>query len=143
MSKEEGAPPNQICSQCKRLLEPTWKACPYCGTSIVPRERIFPPVCPRCKSLIQPTWTTCPYCKWNLARPFPPPTGNYPVEEHVSGAWYLVPFLFGIVGGLIAYVGVRDRDQSKAKNLLIFGIVWTFILSILYWAAFYYLISSI
>jgi hypothetical protein len=52
-------------------------------------------------------------------------------------------FLFGIVGGLIAYVGTKDRDQSKANNSLIFGIVWTFILSILYWAAFYYLISSI
>ena len=39
-----------------------------------------------------------------------------------SSVWYLVPFLFGVVGGLIGYVAFRDEDSDMAKGLLIFGI---------------------
>ena len=46
-------------------------------------------------------------------------------QGKVSKAWYLVPFFFGIIGGIIGYLAVKDRNKNTAKNLLIFGIVWT------------------
>ena len=50
-----------------------------------------------------------------------------------SGAWYLVPFLFGLIGGIIGYVGTKDRDEDMAFGLLVFGIIWSFILLIIGW----------
>lgn len=38
--------------------------------------------------------------------------------------WYLVPFLFGILGGLIAYACVKSEDKKMAHSLLVFGILW-------------------
>jgi len=40
-----------------------------------------------------------------------------------SEAWYLVPILFSIVGGLIGYVAVKDQDEQMAKTLLVVGIL--------------------
>jgi hypothetical protein len=60
----------------------------------------------------------------------------YPVEaetESVSRIWYLVPFFFGIIGGLIAYVGTRDRDKDIAGKLLIFGILWNLVWLVISW----------
>jgi len=48
-----------------------------------------------------------------------------------SALWWLVPFFFGILGGIIAYVGVKDDDKGMAENLLIFGILWSIILFII------------
>lgn len=45
--------------------------------------------------------------------------------EPVSGAWYLVPLFFGLIGGIIAWAVNKDRDPGKARNLLIFGLIWT------------------
>ena len=53
-----------------------------------------------------------------------------------SQAWYLVPFFFGILGGIVAYVGVKDDDRDMADNLLLFGILWTFALIVLGWIVF-------
>jgi hypothetical protein len=50
-----------------------------------------------------------------------------------SALWWLVPFLFGIIGGIIAYVGVKDDDRNMAENLLIFGISWSIFLIIILW----------
>jgi hypothetical protein len=41
----------------------------------------------------------------------------------VSGVWYLLPILFGLIGGIIAWVIIRKKDSKKAKNCLIVGIV--------------------
>lgn len=49
-----------------------------------------------------------------------------------SLAWYLVPFFFGILGGIVGYVAVKDRDEDMALGLLFFGIIWTVIGVILY-----------
>jgi hypothetical protein len=40
----------------------------------------------------------------------------------VSDGWYLVPFFFSILGGIIGYVAVKDRDAKKAQNILLFGL---------------------
>ena len=44
-----------------------------------------------------------------------------------SKFWYLLPIVFGIVGGLIAYLVLRKSDSKKARNCLIIGIVFTLI----------------
>ena len=53
--------------------------------------------------------------------------------EKPSALWYLVPFLFGIIGGIVGYLGTKERDKGTADSLLIFGVVWTVILVIFYW----------
>ena len=62
-----------------------------------------------------------------------------PIERRyygeVSDAWYLVPLLFGILGGLIAYVATKDQDDGKATNFLILGIfssAFTFFVTFFY-----------
>ena len=59
---------------------------------------------------------------------------RYPSEPSLW--WWAVPFFFGILGGIIAYVGVKNEDQDMANNLLTFGVVWTFVLAILGWIIF-------
>ena len=44
-------------------------------------------------------------------------------ETRRSGFWYLLPILFGIIGGVIAYFVIRQDDPIKAKNCLKIGIV--------------------
>lgn len=60
-------------------------------------------------------WTTTPN---NVKRNVPFSTKRW---ERPSNAWLLLPVLFGIVGGILAYLGVRDRDESLAKRYLIVG----------------------
>jgi len=60
------------------------------------------------------------------------------MEELIEGPsflWYFVPFFFGILGGIVGYVAVKDKDENMAFGLLLFGIFWTVIGSILYLAA--------
>ncbi len=40
-----------------------------------------------------------------------------------SGLWYLLPILFGIIGGVIAYFVIKQDDPIKAKNCLKLGLV--------------------
>jgi RNA polymerase subunit RPABC4/transcription elongation factor Spt4 len=139
MSKEGEVGKNRICPKCKRLLESTWVACPYCGTSLPSEspsriEHKLPPVCPYCKTLLKEEWKTCPNCGWNLSQQYVPSySRQYGYANTPSAAWYLVPFFFGIIGGLIGYVGTRDRDRDMALNLLILGLIWSVILGFIYW----------
>jgi len=50
-----------------------------------------------------------------------------------SDLWYLVPLFFGILGGIVAYIGVKDDDKEMATNLLIFGFVWSLIIFVIYY----------
>jgi len=45
------------------------------------------------------------------------------VEHRRSGLWYLLPIIFGIIGGVIAYFVIKQDDPGKAKNCLYLGIV--------------------
>jgi len=54
------------------------------------------------------------------------------IMEQPSALWYLVPFLFGILGGIVAYIAVKDKDEDMASGLLIFGIIWTVVAFVLY-----------
>ncbi len=48
-------------------------------------------------------------------------------EKIRSRWWYLVPILFGLVGGIIGYFALRKDDPKKAKNCLILGGILTII----------------
>ena len=43
----------------------------------------------------------------------------------VSAAWWLLPIFFSVIGGIIAWVCVKDTDPRMAKNCLILGIILT------------------
>jgi uncharacterized membrane protein len=59
---------------------------------------------------------------------------------HVSVLWWLLPFFFGILGGIVGYFAVKSRNQGTARKLLIFGIVMT-IINMLVGAVIYYATS--
>jgi hypothetical protein len=52
-----------------------------------------------------------------------------------SALWYLVPLFFGLIGGILGYVGTKSEDPDLAGNLLIFGILWTLIGGAIVWFA--------
>ena len=48
---------------------------------------------------------------------------SYP-EKPRSNAWFLLPILFGVIGGVIAFFILRHDDPRKAKNCLYLGLVF-------------------
>ncbi len=48
-------------------------------------------------------------------------------EKPRSNAWYLLPILFGVIGGIIAFFIIRKDDPRKAKNCLYVGLILMFI----------------
>lgn len=40
-----------------------------------------------------------------------------------SSLWFLLPILFNVVGGIIAYFIIKEDDPKKAKNCLYLGII--------------------
>jgi uncharacterized membrane protein YeaQ/YmgE (transglycosylase-associated protein family) len=45
----------------------------------------------------------------------------------VSATWWLLPFFLGWIGGLIGYLVLQDKNRGTATNILIFGIIWSFV----------------
>jgi len=58
--------------------------------------------------------------------------GGYRPGRDRSGWWYLLPFFLGIIGGLIAYLVVKDDDKELAKYCLYLGIIMTIVSIIAY-----------
>jgi len=54
--------------------------------------------------------------------------------EKPSNWWYLLPILFGILGGIIGYIVIKVKDEKMAKNILYVGL-GTFMLGIILIAA--------
>ncbi|MGH1568128.1 MAG: hypothetical protein ACRBBZ_02860 [Nitrosopumilus sp.] len=48
---------------------------------------------------------------------------SYP-EKQRSNAWFLLPILFGIIGGIIAFFILRNDDPRKARNCLYLGLAF-------------------
>ena len=40
-----------------------------------------------------------------------------------SSLWFLLPIVFNIIGGIIAYFVIKEDDPKKAKNCLFLGII--------------------
>jgi len=68
------------------------------------------------------------------------------IEEIVtkpSSLWYLVPFFFGFIGGLLGYIAVKDEDRDMAASLIFFGIFMTLVYIFLAWQYIEWVLSSI
>lgn len=42
-----------------------------------------------------------------------------------SAWWFLLPILFNVIGGVIAYFVIKDDDPKRAKSCLWLGIILT------------------
>jgi predicted RNA-binding Zn-ribbon protein involved in translation (DUF1610 family) len=54
------------CISCGGVLDPKWKACPFCGKTIKSSEQVKKTQCPSCGKPMKPEWKKCPYCATNL-----------------------------------------------------------------------------
>jgi len=54
--------------------------------------------------------------------------------EKPSNVWYLLPILFGMLGGIIGYIVIKAKDERMARNILYVGL-GTFVLGIIFIAA--------
>ena len=92
---------NSLCNNCgSKILEKT-QFCTECGNSL--------------DNLSQTNISTTPQSYPQYSR-----QGGKP-----SAAWWLLPIFFSIIGGIIAWACIRDRDPRMAKNNLILGIILT------------------
>lgn len=70
---------------------------------------------------------------------------NIEIEDTEDGATkptslrYLVPFFFGILGGIVGYVAVKDEDKDMAQSLIIFGALMTLVLVLIFFTFWLYL----
>jgi len=105
-----------------RSQTPAQNSCPVCG-QVNPAGSAF---CETCGTKL--TATPAPATRSGQTAPATaaqPQTRTTQAKGQTSGAWWLLPIFLGWVGGLIGYLVVKESDQSKAKGLLIFGIIWT------------------
>ena len=47
------------------------------------------------------------------------------IYEKGSWAWWLLPTMLGIIGGIIAYVATKNRNPIKSSDYLIVGLIVT------------------
>ena len=139
MSKEQGPAP-RICPYCKKPLEETWTVCPHCGNFCgmkVSQQSIPTKTCQACGATDD--LAECPHChRWyckvhDLHECVPEFESNINGVGRPSNLWYLVPFFFGIIGGLIGYIVTKDDDRDMATNLLIFGIFVSLVSAFIAW----------
>ncbi len=81
------------------------------------------PFCPNCGKEVSPQAVSCPNCGHPLSE------AQAPIQpsEDVSALYWLLPFFFGLIGGIVAYVVVKDRNRKMATYMLIFSLVWTLV----------------
>lgn len=119
-----GMPPSSnivYCSSCGTANSTGSRFCNNCGAGLVPGQAAVNPATP------PPPPAVVPSPAAGTAGTAPKVTGK------TSGAWWLLPLFFGLVGGLVGWALVKETDSSKAKRLLYFGIsitVFWFIISI-------------
>jgi hypothetical protein len=115
------------------------KFCGSCGVDLAPHQPDVRKkqqidlkttgICPSCGYQNEAGSNYCETCGAELAGK----VSERPIAEHqqagvkkrVSSLWWLVPLLFSWVGGIIAWLVVREVDKVKAKHLLIAGIAVT------------------
>ena len=62
-------------------------------------------------------------------------------NKQASSAWYILPILLGVIGGIIAWLVNRDDDPVKARKFLVLGIVFL-VIEIMVFAIWYVLILA-
>lgn len=53
--------------------------------------------------------------------------------KKTSAAWWLMPIFLGWIGGIVAWLVVKENDKSKARKLLWTGIILTVLLAV-FWS---------
>jgi len=120
---------NPFCTSCGAELRSGASFCGKCGTTI--EQGSFSPTSPAYKNPRQELFeeyendyvgriggNSNPQPRYNNSQRNGPYVG-------VSAAWWLLPIFFSVIGGIIAWVCVKDTDPRMAKNCLILGIVIT------------------
>ena len=82
------------------------------------------PVCSECSILLKDNKMHCKQCIFN---------GNVIVYEKGSWAWWLLPTILGIIGGLIAFLFTRNKgllSPIRSSDYLIVGLLNTFIITL-------------
>ncbi|MBM3132270.1 MAG: zinc-ribbon domain-containing protein [Chloroflexi bacterium] len=125
------------CPQCQAENEATAKFCAECGVSLAARDVRPPPrvyiFCPKCGSDSLDGGAFCRACgsRFDGAPVATAQTQRgttiRPEKSKTSWAWWLLPLVFTWLGGLIAFVVLRNRNFGKAKWILILGLVLTVI----------------
>ena len=121
---------NPFCTSCGAELRSGASFCGKCGTTI--EQGSFSPTSPAYKNPRQETFeeyendyvgriggNSNPQPRYNNSQ------RNGPYGGKPSAAWWLLPIFLSLLGGLIAWLGVKDRDPRMAKNCLILGIILT------------------
>jgi len=120
---------NPFCTSCGAELRSGASFCGKCGTTI--EQGSFSPTSPAYKNPRQESFeeyendyvgriggNSNPQPRYNNSQRNGPYVG-------VSAAWWLLPIFFSVIGGIIAWVCVKDTDPRMAKNCLILGIILT------------------
>ena len=105
-----------FCDNCGHELRSTAKFCGACGTKAE---------------------TTSQDTNQHSVDETPPPKHGYQrapgndmgitTSRPAGRIWYLLPLLFGILGGIIAYAVIRHRNPRRARNILILTIIMGFL----------------
>ena len=105
-----------FCDNCGHELRSTAKFCGACGTKAE---------------------TTSQDTNQHLVDETPSPKHGYQrapgndmgitTSRPAGRIWYLLPLLFGILGGIIAYAVIRHRNPRRARNILILTIIMGFL----------------
>ena len=121
---------NPFCTSCGAELRSGASFCGKCGTTI--EQGSFSPTSPAYKNPRQESFeeyendyvdraggNSNPQPRYNNSQ------GNGPYGGKPSAAWWLLPIFLSWIGGLIAWLVVKDRDPRMARNCLILGIILT------------------
>ena len=95
-------------------------------------------LCPTCSKEIVEDSKFCVFCGNPVFPKQKETTRTSPFKEGVSSAWYLLPIFLGLIGGIIAWAVIRDRDSKKARKMLIVAVILTvmpLIIGLVFWGS--------
>lgn len=67
--------------------------------------------------------TTCGKSPNTLSQTIISDNQQYSPPRKAGRIWYLLPLLFGLLGGIIAWAVIRKRNSKRARNILILGVI--------------------
>jgi uncharacterized membrane protein YvbJ len=124
------------CQRCGTINKQGSRFCENCGAEIAAQpinarpSMPSPPqsVCAKCGAANADDSLFCYSCGTRLQSETTQSKAEAPapaVSTNTSGAWWLLPFILGWLGGLIGFLAVRQRNRKKALGLLWAGIIVT------------------